>query len=84
MKQKIAVTLDEDLVVFLDTVASGNRSDYINCLLRERRKQILEAELIAALKSDVVDPDYQVEIAVWDSVVGDGIDLAAGSVDAER
>lgn len=79
MKQKIAVTLDEDLVVFLDAVASGNRSDYINNLLREQRKQNIEAQLIAALKNDATDPDYQVEIAVWDSVVGDGIDLAAGS-----
>jgi Arc/MetJ-type ribon-helix-helix transcriptional regulator len=78
MKQKIAVTLDEDLVAFLDAVASGNRSDYINNLLREQRKQVLETELIAALKSDASDPDYQAEIAVWDSVVGDGIDIAAG------
>ncbi|MGL5924226.1 type II toxin-antitoxin system MazE family antitoxin [Chroococcidiopsis sp.] len=84
MKQKIAVTLDKDLVAFLDAVASGNRSDYINSLLREQRKQIVEAELIAALNSDAVDPDYQAEIADWDSVVGDGIDLAAGGADAER
>ena len=79
MKQKIAVTLDKDLVAFLDTVASGNRSDYINSLLREQRKQNIEAQLIAALKNDAADPDYQAEIAVWDSVVGDGIDLAAGN-----
>lgn len=74
MKQKIAVTLDGDLVTFLDAVAAGNRSDYINNLLRSQRQQVLEAEMIAALKSDAADPDYQAEIAAWDSVVGDGID----------
>jgi hypothetical protein len=37
MKQKIAVTLDEELVAFLDTVAQGNRSDYLNTLLASHR-----------------------------------------------
>jgi hypothetical protein len=33
----------------------------------------LEAEMIAALKQDAEDPEYQAEIAVWNSVAGDGI-----------
>jgi hypothetical protein len=74
MKQKIAVTLDEELVAFLDAQANGNRSDYLNTLLAQQRKQCREAELIAALKHDAEDPDYQAEVAAWDSVVGDGID----------
>ena len=74
MKQKIAVTLDQELVAFLDAQANGNRSDYLNSLLARERKQILEAEIIAALQQDVQDPDYQAEIAAWDNVVGDGID----------
>jgi Arc/MetJ-type ribon-helix-helix transcriptional regulator len=74
MKQKIAVTLDEELVAFLDAQANGNRSDYLNSLLERERKQILEAELIAALQQDVQDPDYQAEIAAWDNVTGDGMD----------
>ena len=74
MKQKIAITLDEELVAFLDAQANGNRSDYLNSLLDRQRKLCLDAELIAALKDDVEDPDYQQEVAVWDSVAGDGID----------
>ncbi|MGH2415252.1 MAG: type II toxin-antitoxin system MazE family antitoxin [Microcystaceae cyanobacterium] len=74
MKQKIAVTLDEDLVSFLDVVAQGNRSEYLNNLLAKQRKYILETEMIEALKSDVEDPNYQQEVAHWDSVAGDGID----------
>jgi hypothetical protein len=29
--------------------------------------------MIATLKQDAEDPEYQAEIAVWDSVAGDGI-----------
>lgn len=74
MKQKIAVTLDKDLVSFLDKVAKGNRSDYLNKLLSEQRKLILESELIKALQEDLEDLDYQQEIKEWDMVAGDGID----------
>ncbi|PSF38752.1 CopG family transcriptional regulator [Aphanothece hegewaldii CCALA 016] len=74
MKQKIAVTLDEDLISFLDKMAKGNRSDYINNLLTQQRKLILESEIIAALQEDLEDPNYQQEIKEWDIVVGDGID----------
>ena len=70
MKQKIAITLDEELVIFLDAQANGNRSDYLNSLLDWQRKLCEDAELIAALKDDVEDPDYQQEVAVWDSVAG--------------
>lgn len=74
MKQKIAITLDQELVNFLDSIANGNRSEYLNSLLSRERKQILETELIAALQQDLQDPDYQTEVAVWESVIGDGID----------
>jgi hypothetical protein len=74
MKQKIAVTLEGDLVAFLDAQANGNRSSYLNSLLARERKKILAAELIAALQQDVQNPDYQAEIAAWDNVTGDGID----------
>lgn len=73
MKQKIAVTLDEGIVAFLDAQAKGNRSEYLNCLLAQERKRILEAELIAALQEDLNDSEYQDEIAAWDNVAGDGI-----------
>jgi hypothetical protein len=74
MKQKIAVTLDEELVAFLDSVAEGNRSDYLNTLLTHHRKQLLEAQLIAALQSDAQDLDYQQEVADWDSIAAGGIE----------
>lgn len=76
MKQKIAITLDAELIAFLDGQAEGNRSEYLNTLLTQQRRQQREIELIDALKQDAEDSEYQSEVAVWDSVVGDGIDAA--------
>lgn len=74
MKQKIAITLDRELVSFIDRQAQGNRSDYLNSLITQERQKILADKIIAALGEDVQDPEYQAEIAEWDRLVGDGID----------
>lgn len=74
MKQKIAITLDRELVSFIDRQAQCNRSDYLNSLITQERQKILADKIIAALGEDVQDPEYQAEIAEWDRLVGDGID----------
>jgi hypothetical protein len=71
---KITISLEEETLQFLDRTANGNRSSYINLLLSQQRRQALEAEMIAALLKDAEDPDYLAEIALWDGIVGDGID----------
>lgn len=78
MKQKIAITLDEQLVAFLDLQAGGNRSEYLNQLLAQERKRTIEIQLIAALQEDFADPEYLAEIQLWDAVVADGLDDAEG------
>ena len=74
MKQRIAVTLDEELVAFLDNESSGNRSEYLNEIVSQYRKNRIRTEMIEAIKQDVADPEYQEELAMWDSTIGDGID----------
>jgi hypothetical protein len=74
MKQKIAITLDRELVSFIDLQAQGNRSDYLNSLITQERRKILTDEIIAALQEDIQDPEYQAEVAQWDRLAGDGID----------
>ncbi len=71
--QKVTITLEDDILQFIDQQAQGNRSAYINAMLTEHRRCVLEAQMIAALKEDAQHPEYQAEIAAWDSVVGDGI-----------
>ena len=79
VKQKIGLMLDENLLTFLDEVAGGNRSEYLNKLLANHRKQVLEAKMIAALGEDIKNSDYLEEIKDWDSVVGDGIDAISSA-----
>lgn len=74
MKQKITITLDAELVAFLDT--QGNRSEYLNSLLTRQRSVQLKDQMIAALKQDLEDPEYENDVALWDSVAGDGIDAS--------
>lgn len=73
MKQKIALTLDQDIVEFLDNQAQGNRSDFLNNLLRQYRSAKLEAQMIAALQEDISDPEYIEEIQAWDKLAGEGL-----------
>ncbi len=74
MKQKIAITLDRELLSFIDRQANGNRSDYVNSLIAQERRKILANEIIAALQEDSQDSEYLAEIAEWDRLAGDGID----------
>jgi hypothetical protein len=74
MKQKIIITIDQELLSFIDRQAQGNRSEYLNSLLIEERRKSLKAQLIAALQEDERDPQYLAEIIEWDGVAGDGID----------
>lgn len=73
---KITISLEEEILQFLDQLAQGNRSAYINSLLAQQRRQAIEAEMIAALLKDAEDQEYLAEIELWDRVAGDGIDAS--------
>ena len=74
MKQKIAITIDRELLSFIDSQAQGNRSDYLNSLLHRERQIDLQQQIITALTEDLQDPQYLAEIAEWDRLSMDGID----------
>jgi Arc/MetJ-type ribon-helix-helix transcriptional regulator len=73
MKQKIAITIDQHLLSFMDLQAQGNRSDYLNSLLNRERQRTLQQDVINALQEDLQDPEYLAEIAEWDKLAVDGI-----------
>lgn len=79
MVKKVTITLDDDVLAFVDKQASdrenqGNRSAFINTVLKELKKQRLQEELKAAYIQDSQDEAYRKEAAVWDLTVGDGIE----------
>ena len=51
-----------------------NHNGYINRVLSQHCHQVLEAEMITALQEDANDPKYQKEVALWDCLVGYGIE----------
>ncbi|MBW4598120.1 MAG: CopG family transcriptional regulator [Calothrix sp. FI2-JRJ7] len=79
MVKKVTITLDDDVLAFVDKLAlnsenQGNRSALINSVFKELKKQRLQEELKAAYIQDSQDEAYRKEAAAWDITVGDGIE----------
>ncbi len=76
MTAKISITLDDEIVKFIDSQGS-NRSKTINSLLTKVKQEQLKAELKAAYIDQNNDPDFWSEFELWDSTIGDGLDEEA-------
>jgi hypothetical protein len=72
MSKKVSITLDDEVLDFVDRLAS-NRSSFINNVLWQEKRKIFMKELEDAYKDQANDPDFQEEISVWDITVGDGL-----------
>jgi metal-responsive CopG/Arc/MetJ family transcriptional regulator len=73
MSAKVSITLDEEILDFVDR-SSQNRSQFINQILSKEKKRQFLQELEDAYIELANDPEYQAEIELWDVTVGDGID----------
>ena len=74
MSKKVSITLD-DVLTFVDQLAS-DRSSFINDILLKEKRRVLMKELEDAYKAQVNDLDLQEEISVWDVTVNDGLNRA--------
>lgn len=72
MSRKISITLDNEVLDFVDQIAK-NRSSFINEILWKEKKRIFMQELANAYREQDHDLDFQEEFAVWDVAVGDGL-----------
>lgn len=72
MSKKVSITLDDDVLDFVDQLAS-NRSSFINKIILEEKRRILTKELENAYIDQANDPELQEEISIWDGAVGDGL-----------
>jgi Arc/MetJ-type ribon-helix-helix transcriptional regulator len=72
MSKKISITLDDEVLRFVDRLAS-NRSSFINDILLKERKRIFMKELEDAYKEQMNDHNLQEEISAWDITMGDGL-----------
>ncbi|CAN1212686.1 Ribbon-helix-helix protein CopG domain-containing protein [Tumidithrix helvetica PCC 7403] len=72
MSKKVSITLDDEVLDFVDRLAK-NRSSFINDILLQEKRRIFMKELEDAYKDQASDPEFQEEISVWDIAVGDGL-----------
>jgi metal-responsive CopG/Arc/MetJ family transcriptional regulator len=72
MSKKVSITLDDEVLNFVDRLAS-NRSSFINDILWKEKQRVLMEELEDAYREQSSDLEFQEEISVWDVVVGDGL-----------
>ena len=73
MVQKISITLDEEVLAFIDS-QTKNRSQLINQVFNNLKKQKALSELEAAYIEQSQDKDEIAEIKLWDVTIADGID----------
>ena len=73
MAQKISITLDEEVLAFIDS-QTNNRSQLINQVFDKLKKQQALSELEAAYIEQSQDEDEIAEIKLWDVTIADGID----------
>lgn len=73
MAQKISITLDEEVLAFIDS-QTKNRSQLINQVFDKLKKQQALSELEAAYIEQGQDEDEITEIKLWDVTIADGID----------
>jgi predicted transcriptional regulator len=72
MSKKVSITLDDEVLDFVDQLAS-NRSSFINDVLSQEKRRIFMKELGDAYKDQANDPEFQAETSVWDVTMGDGL-----------
>jgi predicted transcriptional regulator len=72
MSKKVSITLDDEVLDFVDRLAS-NRSSFINDVLWQEKNRILMKELENAYKDQANDLEFQEEVSVWEIAVGDGL-----------
>ncbi len=72
MSNRITITLDKEVFEFLESKAKGNRSAYINSILKAEKQRII-AEQIFKANQEEAEESYQEELTDWDIILSDGL-----------
>ena len=72
MSKKVSITLDDEVLDFVDRLAS-NRSSFINDVLWQEKRKVFMKELEDAYTDQANDLEFQEEVSAWDIAVGDGL-----------
>ncbi|MEM9116940.1 MAG: hypothetical protein AAGD09_03550 [Cyanobacteria bacterium P01_F01_bin.56] len=69
---RVSITLDDDVLQFIDS-SSDNRSSFINDILYNEKRRIFLKELAEAYEEESADSAFQEEVLAWDVAVADGL-----------
>lgn len=72
MSKKVSITLDDEVLEFVDQLSS-NRSSFINTVLQKEKQQLFMKALKNAYKEQADDLAFQEEMAVWNVTTDDGL-----------
>ena len=72
MSKKVSITLDDEVLDFVDQLTS-DRSSFINDILLKEKRRVFTKELEDAYKQQANDPEFPAEMSVWDVTVDDGL-----------
>ena len=73
MTIRATFSLDETNTAFLQEVAGANKSAYINQLLRNEKRRLMEQNVLKANQEEAADYEYQKALAEWDVTLSDGL-----------
>ena len=74
MSKQVSITLDDEILAFVDRMTS-DRSKFINELLRKEKHRALIKDLEEAYIEEANDPVLKAERNLWEITVGDGLDI---------
>jgi predicted DNA-binding protein len=72
MSKKVSITLDDEVLSFIDKLSS-NRSSFINQILLKEKHKIFMKELEEAYLEEANDHTLKAENELWEITVGDGL-----------
>lgn len=72
MSKTISITLDDEVLEFVDHLAS-DRSSFINKILWQEKTRRLRQELAEAYTAQSNDPEFQQDLLVWDMTADDAL-----------
>ena len=71
MSYRITISLEKEAYEFLELSANGDRSAYINSILKAKKQRIITEKIFRANQEEA-EESYQEELADWDITLSDG------------
>lgn len=73
MTVRATFTLENESFAFLRVVAGNNRSAFINRLIQDEKRHMLDQKILRANQEEAEDQEYQQALHDWEAALLDGL-----------